>query len=86
MGPDDPKVAPRWAQSGPKMSQEGPKMPQEGPRGPQDSPRRAQDEAKMAQHGASDSELKPKGHNNKNFKKQRNNMFFEGPGLRIGPT
>ena len=29
MGPDDPKVAPRWAQSGPKMALEMPEMPQE---------------------------------------------------------
>ena len=40
---------------------------QEGPRRPQDSPKRAQDEAKMAQLGASDSKLKPKGHNIKNL-------------------
>ena len=45
MGPDDPKVAPRWAQSGPKMAQEGPKM---APRGPKRAPRLSREDFKLA--------------------------------------
>ena len=88
MGQDEP----RWPQAGPQEPPVGPKVaprsPQEGPKGLQDNPKRAQDEAKMAQHGASDSELKPKGRNIIDLKQthKAKQCFLRVQGLRIGPT